>query len=81
MSIDRFTGGALNSALFTEMVRYGGKLKLDIVIEPSPDKDEDPRIMEAFEKALEDLENGRLPLGGGVMRGLGVMHAVKNEEA
>ena len=74
VSIDRFTGGALDGALFTEMVQFGGDFCLEIVVEPpAPGETEDPVIREAFEKALEDLRSGRLPLGGGVMRGLGGM--------
>ena len=74
VSIDRFTGGALYGALFTEMVQFGGEFCLEIVIEPpASGESEDSKIREAFEEALADLRAGRLPLGGGVMRGLGAM--------
>lgn len=72
VSIDRFTGGAIDGALFTELADYGNKEKFvtDIVVKKSALIDEDIKF--AFEKALDDLRNGMLPLGGGVNRGNGI---------
>lgn len=70
VAIDRFTGGTLNGALFSEKVVYGGNVELKIVVAPrgrviSPDS------YSALELALKDLCCGLLPLGGGVNRGYG----------
>lgn len=74
VAIDRFTGGSFQGALFTEKVIQGGHVKLDVTIMPPADgKPEDPTIRQAFDAALDDLRHGRLPLGGGVNRGLGAM--------
>lgn len=73
VSIDRFTGGAIDGALFTERVSYGKgncSLKLDILVKKDVLKD--ANIKKSFESALGDLCNGMLPLGGGVNRGNGV---------
>ena len=78
VSIDRFTGGALDGALFTELVGFGGTLRLEVIVEPAEQPDEnEEKYMQAFEEALCDLQKGWLPLGGGTMRGLGAMCAVK----
>lgn len=77
VKIDRFTGGALDGALFTEQVFHGGDLHLEIVLLPSVTPDEDPDIIKAFTRAVEDIFDGYLPLGGGTMRGLGVMQVRK----
>ena len=72
VSIDRFTGGAMNGALFDEKV-CGNSVKfepLKIYVEKSAfEKDE--KIQKAFEKALDDICTGMLPLGGSTMRGHG----------
>lgn len=73
VAIDRFTGGAYEGALFTEKVIQGGTFKLDVVIMPSTDDHDE--ALAAFDKALDDLANGNLPLGGGVNRGHGAMTA------
>lgn len=72
VSIDRFTGRAIESALFDEKVLFGnGKsFTTEILVEKSA-FDGDPDYKKAFECALEDLINGLLPLGGGVNRGNG----------
>jgi len=72
VSIDRFTGGAMTGALFDEKVcgNNGIKLELNIYVEkPAFEKDEN--VEKAFEKALDDICNGMLPLGGSTMRGHG----------
>ena len=73
VAIDRFTGGALDGALFTEKVNIGQPcINIHILVDTSAFLIEDPDIKNAFEKALDDLKNGMLPLGGGVNRGNGV---------
>ena len=71
VSIDRFTGGAMNGALFDEKV-CGNKISvapIEIYVEESSLKDEN--VEKAFEKTLDDICSGMLPLGGGTMRGHG----------
>ena len=74
VAIDRFTGGSFQGALFTEKVIQDGDIFLNVTIMPPADaKPEDPTIRQALDAALDDLRHGRLPLGGGVNRGLGAM--------
>lgn len=70
VAIDRFTGGAMDSALFNEEVVYGKgtSYTLNIQVDKKDLKDE---YIKAFEAALDDLKKGMLPLGGGTMRGHG----------
>ena len=81
VKIDRFTGGAMDGALFSEKVVNGKKLQLktDISIVTSPDDVQEDRneatleeSLEAFEAALSDINEGTLSLGGGNGRGHGV---------
>ena len=79
VAIDRYTGGAIEGALFNE----------NTVIDAVDDKNEfilefqvkrqfmdgqnnDVNIKNAFEMTLDDIVKGSLPLGGGTMRGNGV---------
>ncbi len=72
VAIDRFTGGALDGALFTEKVVYGKDLNVCFDISVCKKAfDDDMTIREAFELALKDLKEGMLPLGGGTNRGNG----------
>jgi CRISPR/Cas system CSM-associated protein Csm3 (group 7 of RAMP superfamily) len=69
VKIDRFTGGAVDSALYNEKViaqRDVWEVKIVLV------QDIDSKIKEAFEATLDDLAKGWLPLGGKVNRGHGV---------
>lgn len=74
VSIDRFTGGAIDGALFNEQTLYakGETFNIDIMIADEALADKDVRA--AFESALKDIANGMLPLGGGVNRGNGVFN-------
>lgn len=71
VSIDRFTGGAIDGALFQEEVLYakGHEICIDILVKNKAI--EDKNVQKAFEHALTDIATGMLPLGGGVMRGNG----------
>lgn len=75
VAIDRFTGGALDGALFSERVSATDipckPLIMTIMVENSAFAG-DEKIRQAFERALTDITEGMLPLGGGVMRGHGV---------
>lgn len=73
-SIDRFTGGTLDGALFQEENVYSNKVYATcIYLDKRINKDSDE--YKAFEWALEDLKFGRLALGGGSGHGLGFNHA------
>jgi len=69
VKIDRFTGGAMDSALYNEKVMAQRDMwNIEIVLAKSLDG----KIKEAFEDTLDDLCKGLLPLGGKVNRGHGV---------
>lgn len=70
VAIDRFTGGGIDGALFQEKVTTTDELQVDIYVEAIALKD--PIITAAFEAALKDLTEGRLPLGGHTTKGHGV---------
>ena len=70
--IDYFTGGTIDGALFQEKSIWGkGKsYELEILVDNNALADED--VKWAFERSLEDLCEGLLPLGGVTGRGNGV---------
>ena len=72
VSIDRFTGGAIDGALFNEQTLYAKGEKFNIGLMIADDAIADSDIRWAFERALKDVATGMLPLGGGVNRGNGV---------
>jgi CRISPR/Cas system CSM-associated protein Csm3 (group 7 of RAMP superfamily) len=75
VAIDRFAGGALDGALYSERVLAAAKpeefaLNLTIAVE---DWDAiEPKIRASMRAAVEDLRDGRLPLGGHSLRGHGI---------
>ena len=76
VKIDRFTGGAIDGALFDEEALIvhpdePEKLELDLLVDVDERINEDQRIIRAFEKALKDVCEGMLPLGGNVNKGYG----------
>lgn len=87
LKIDRFTGGGIEGALFSEKASYGaGQCYVtDILFDvksvrkacgeaASLDNPDEmvAQLKNAFEAALKDVCTGMLPLGGGVNRGHGV---------
>lgn len=73
VAIDRFTGGAIEGALFSEKTSYGKGRTFEMTIMAKRDVLEgNAKAREAFECALSDICKGLLPLGGGVNRGNGV---------
>ncbi|MCB5249774.1 MAG: RAMP superfamily CRISPR-associated protein [Candidatus Cloacimonadales bacterium] len=69
VAIDRFTGGALDSALYDEkVITQKNEIKLEIFVEAC---NLNETIKEAFKNTLSDICSGNLPLGGGTMRGHG----------
>ena len=83
VAIDRFTGGAVDSALFSEKVSYfkdrakheqgEDKIKFDItLLDVDLDQEEHKNYISAFEEALHDMTTGLLPLGGMTTKGHGI---------
>lgn len=69
-SLDRFTGGVRARMLFTEELIYRRDFDLTIQLLPGIDAI-DASARRAFARALRDLCEGRLGLGGGVTKGHG----------
>lgn len=73
VAIDRFTGGAIDTALFSEKVSYLKKeddsIQLNITLSEEID---DKTSLYAFENALLDITKGLLPLGGMTTKGNGM---------
>lgn len=70
VSIDRFTGGAIDGALFQEktVADDGESYTIEILLDTQVASKE----LEAFECALKDITTGMLPLGGATNKGHGV---------
>ena len=76
VSIDRFTGGAIDSALFQEKaVAKRDEFIIEILLKNDARDDTEKRafknVLEAFETALDDVVQGRLSLGGATTKGYG----------
>lgn len=71
VGIDRFTGGARDQVLFSERPLWKGELPTLKIRVVEAEKIQDPRVLTALRKALEDLAEGRLQIGAGSGRGLG----------
>lgn len=77
VSIDRFTSGAIDGALFSEKVLYGKNLKFTTTIlvkKPASDSKEFNEAIECLELSFKDIDMGTLPLGGGSGRGHGIFN-------
>ena len=81
VKIDRFTGGAVDGALFSEEVLYAPEkiFNLELMLRKTAVDEKDGKIVKAFEAALTDLCRGYLPLGGGVNRGNGTFKGKLNK--
>ena len=70
VAIDRFTGGAIDGALFQEKTIADDRTyEIEILLRNKDLKDEH---RQAFEKAMKDITTGMLPLGGATTKGHGV---------
>lgn len=79
--IDHFTGGVMNGALFCEQVFWQTPISIRIDLFKSPLWQGVNKVaIDAFCHALEDLAQGRLPLGAGANRGHGTMKLAQGEE-
>jgi CRISPR/Cas system CSM-associated protein Csm3 (group 7 of RAMP superfamily) len=80
VAIDRFTGGALEGALFSEKVSYlqKGFLKIDVFLEDNVSAE----YTQVFEDTLLDICKGLLPLGGMTTKGHGIFTGslLKNQQ-
>lgn len=81
VAIDRFTGGGIDGALFSEKVSYKKDKKMTLKIYLS-EEELDKDIIEALEETLKDICRGLLPLGGMTTKGFGMFTGklLKNEE-
>ena len=69
VSIDRFTGGARDGALFQEKtISDDREYSIEILLEKGIDR----VSVKAFEKALDDVCSGMLALGGATTKGHGI---------
>jgi CRISPR/Cas system CSM-associated protein Csm3 (group 7 of RAMP superfamily) len=69
VAIDRFTGGAIEGALFQETtIADNREYHIEILLKNSVEE----TAQKAFEAALNDLVNGLLPLGGSTTKGHGI---------
>ncbi|MGQ9910190.1 MAG: RAMP superfamily CRISPR-associated protein [Candidatus Flexifilum sp.] len=59
VSIDRFTGGALDTALFDQQPQFGGRVQVQLELRSPKDKEIGLLLL-----VLKDLWTGDLPLGG-----------------
>lgn len=76
VKIDRFTGGAIDGALFDEEALIvhpdePEEIEFELLVDVDELINKDQRIIQAFEKALKDVCEGMLPLGGNVNKGYG----------
>lgn len=75
VKIDRFTGGAIEGALYDEMPLYANKEDISLSITViNDDENFNGNIKKAFEDTLKDICRGTLPLGGNTNHGNGCFH-------
>lgn len=87
VKIDRFTGGAFESALFSEQPVFGGSgsvLSLDLLlrlpeVETDKNKNEQESEIGLLLLLLKDLWTGNLPVGGEVSIGRGRLKGMRAE--
>ncbi len=73
VKIDAYTGGARDGALFQEKTvdMRPSKQTIHLNLYVHTDAFKEPQVREALEAAINDLTNGRLPLGGRTTKGHG----------
>ena len=85
VKIDRFTGGVIKGALFSERAAYlpDTEITFEIIVDRQSMKQSDAsqidRALFAFESALRDVCSGMLPLGGKVNKGNGRFYGSINK--
>jgi hypothetical protein len=68
--VDRFTGGVVDSALFTEKPVYRGSVSLNLTLKNPKDWEKGILLL-----ALKDIANGIQPVGGAANVGRGILQA------
>lgn len=72
VSLDRFTQGPLDRALFGEAPLFGGTIELDVALDVGVGDDRvSDDALRALEEAFQDLCSERLAIGAGANRGHG----------
>lgn len=73
VSLDRFTQGPLDQALFSEAPLYGGRIELAVAFDRGAGSDDavSERALRALRHAIDDLCDARLAIGAGSNRGHG----------
>ena len=83
-AIDRFSGGAADTALYTEQTYYGGRTILTISLKKpgTVDDDENEKFLNALAASAADLDAGILSVGGetAIGRGLFQVNAVNGRK-
>ena len=77
-SIDRFTGGVRQGALYSEELLYQPSFTLRLWLVPGTSLS--PELKGALEDTLSDLQTGLLPLGAGSGRGTSLVMQNKTQE-
>ncbi len=78
-AVDRFTGGASDKKLFTNLFAFGGTLKLHVTLRPGLTAEQKTLVKNLIALTVADLDNGTLNVGalGGV--GAGMLKKIKEE--
>lgn len=78
VSIDRFTGGAYDTALFSEAPLTGGTVELEMTLQGKPPEGQDANAdVGILLLLLKDLWTGDLPLGGTSSIGRGRLRGIE----
>ena len=81
--IDRFTGGTIDKALFSEERVYSEAMTVSITMDQNAMANLEPSLKADFEKAfdltLRDLRTGRLAIGAGQNNGNGFFYEVNED--
>jgi CRISPR/Cas system CSM-associated protein Csm3 (group 7 of RAMP superfamily) len=75
--VDRFTGGVVDSALFSEKPVYGGTVTLNISIKKPAEANKEKAEIGLLFLALKDIGSGIQPLGGDANIGRGILKLEK----
>ncbi|MGN0362555.1 MAG: RAMP superfamily CRISPR-associated protein [Bilifractor sp.] len=75
--INRFTGGTVNAALYSEIAYYGGSTILRLSVKKSRNKDEriDDAAVGLLLLVVDDIRKGHLAIGGQVSVGRGLFRS------
>ena len=77
VKIDRFTGGAIDGALYDEEPLFARTEEMVLTFTLIPDDEtKKAHVTESFEEALKDVCRGMLPLGGNVNHGSGCFYGI-----